>query len=164
MVKELSDGVTETQILRKLWKKWSLEKIIYKCMIMMWERYCNASPKPEFFLFSLFVFSFISQLIWVRLHWNFHRWFSIQKQVNWCTIDPFSLKFCTSQHSYPVPLNSLIVSKSRKLHRNMWQCFISHIQKKKYTNCMYVQFQISSIMATLRWSIQCDIITSWCFI
>ena len=73
-------------------------------MIMVWERYCNASPKPEFFLFSLFIFSFISQLIWVRLVWNFHRWFSIQKQVNWCTIDPFSLKFCTSQHSYPVPL------------------------------------------------------------
>ena len=73
-------------------------------MIMVWERYCNTSPKPEFFLFSLFIFSFISQLIWVHLGWNFHRWFSIQKQVNWCTIDPFSLKFCTSQHSYPVPL------------------------------------------------------------
>ena len=72
-------------------------------MIMVWERYCNASPKPEFFLFSLFIFSFISQLIWVHLGWNFHKWFSIQKQVNWCTIDPFSLKFCTSQHSYPVP-------------------------------------------------------------
>ena len=39
----------------------------------------------NFFLFSLFIFSFISQLIWVRLGWNFHRWFSIQKQVNWCT-------------------------------------------------------------------------------
>ena len=56
-------------------------------MIMVWERYCNASPKPEFFLFSLFIFSFISQLIWVRLGWKFHRWFSMQKQVNWCTID-----------------------------------------------------------------------------
>ena len=52
-------------------------------MIMMWERYCNASPKPEFFLFSLFIFSFISQLIWVCLGWNFHILFSIQKQVNW---------------------------------------------------------------------------------
>ena len=40
-------------------------------MIMVWERYCNASPKPEFFLFSLFIFSFISQLISVRLGWNF---------------------------------------------------------------------------------------------
>ena len=58
-------------------------------MMMVWERYCNASPKPEFFLISLFIFSFISQLIWVHLGWNFHRWFSIQKQVNWCTIDPF---------------------------------------------------------------------------
>ena len=29
MVKELSDGVTETQILQTLWKKLSLEKIIY---------------------------------------------------------------------------------------------------------------------------------------
>ena len=71
---------------------------------MVWECYCNASPKPEFFLFSLFIFSFISQLIWVHLGWNFHGWFSIQKQVHWWTIDPFSLKFCTSQHSYPVPL------------------------------------------------------------
>ena len=77
-------------------------------MIMVWERYCNAFPKPEFFLFSLFIFSFLSQLIWVRLGWNFHRWFSIQKQVNWCTIDPFSLKFCTSQHSYPVPLSESV--------------------------------------------------------
>ena len=40
-------------------------------MIMVWECYCNASPKPELFLFSLFIFSFISQLIWVRLGWNF---------------------------------------------------------------------------------------------
>ena len=56
-------------------------------MIMVWEHYCNASPKPEFFLFSLFIFSFISQLIWVHLGWNFHRWFSIQKtsklMYNW---------------------------------------------------------------------------------
>ena len=57
-------------------------------------------------LFSLFIFSFISQLIWVCLDWNLNRWFSIQKQVNGCTctIDPFYLYFCTSQHSYPVPL------------------------------------------------------------
>ena len=73
-------------------------------MIMWCERYSNASPKPDFFLFSLFIFSFISQLIWIRLGWNFHRWFSIQERVNWCTIDPFSLYFCTSQHSYPVIL------------------------------------------------------------
>ena len=66
---------------------------------------CNASPKPECILVSLLIFSLISQLIWVCLGWNFHRWFSIQKQVNWCTIDHFSLKFCTSQHSYPVPSN-----------------------------------------------------------
>ena len=77
-------------------------------MIMVWERYCNASPKPEVLLFSLFIFSFICQLIWVRLGWNFLSWFSIQKQVNWCTTDPFSLKFCTSQHSYPVPLIDLM--------------------------------------------------------
>ena len=81
-------------------------------MIMVWERYCNASPKPEFFLFSLFIFSFICRLIWVCLGWNLHKWFSIQKQVNWWTIDPFSLKFCTSQHSYPVPLMTLICCTS----------------------------------------------------
>ena len=54
---------------------------------------CNASPKPEFFSFSLFIFSFISELIWVHLAcsgWNFQRWFSIQKEINWCTTDPFS--------------------------------------------------------------------------
>ena len=71
---------------------------------MVWERYCNASQNPELFLFSLCIFSFISRLIWVYLGWNLHRWFSIHNQVNWCTIDPFSLKFCTSKHSYPVPL------------------------------------------------------------
>ena len=60
----------------------------------------------EFFLFSLFIFSFISQLVWVHLDWNFHRWFSIHKQENWCTVDPLSLKFCTSQHSYLVPLTN----------------------------------------------------------
>ena len=54
MVKELSDGVAETQILQKLWKKYSLEKT----MIMVWERYCNTSPKPEFF-FIFFVYIFI---------------------------------------------------------------------------------------------------------
>ena len=80
-------------------------------MRMLWERYCNASPNPEFFLFYLFIFSFISQLIWVRLGWNLHRWFSIQKQVNWCTIDPFSWQFCTSQHSYSVQWN-LIITRS----------------------------------------------------
>ena len=61
MVKELSDGVTETQIL-----KITLKEIVTGenyLMIMVCERYCNASPKPEFFLFSLFIFSFISQLI-----------------------------------------------------------------------------------------------------
>ena len=78
-------------------------------MIMVWERYCNASPKPElFFIFFVYIFLHISannffyyESVWVEI---FHRWFSIQKQVNWCIIDPFSLKFCTSQHSYPVPL------------------------------------------------------------
>ena len=123
MVKELSDGVTETQILQKLWRNSHWKKL---SMIMVWERYCNASPKPEFFLFSLFIFSFISQLIRVCLGWNFHRWFSIQKQVNWCTIDPFSLKFCTSQHSYPVPLKELIMQSFvchtlwMELCQNLW--------------------------------------------
>ena len=100
-------------------------------MIMVWERYCNASPKSEFFLFSLFIFSFISQLIWVRLGRNFHRWFSIQKQVNWCTIDPFSLKFCTSQHSYPVPLIGMLGLIWMCMH--LWMNFIkmtTDIQEK----------------------------------
>ena len=102
MVKELSDGVTETQILQQ--QKFEINSH-WRKLSMVWERYCNASPKPKLLSFSLFIFSFISQLIWVHLGWNFHRWLSIQKQANWCTIDPFSLKYCTSQHSYPVPLN-----------------------------------------------------------
>ena len=118
-------------------------------MIMVWERYCNASPKPEFCLFSLFIFSFISQLIWVRLGWNFHRWLSIQKRVRWCTIDPFALYFCTSQHSYPVPLKPasdvpLLLSKhvgfaccmftinssfysSWNSSLSVWTCVIQHV-------------------------------------
>ena len=53
MVKELSDGVTETQILQNFERNshWRMLSII-----MVWERYCNASLKPEFFLFALFGF------------------------------------------------------------------------------------------------------------
>ena len=93
-------------------------------MIMVWERYSNASPKPEFFLFSLFIFSFISQLICVRLGRDFHRWFSIQKQVNRCTIDSFSLKFCTSQQSYPVPLSYKAQAKETRLSQHFLFCCI----------------------------------------
>ena len=58
MVKELSDGVTETRILQK-----TLNKIVTG-ENYLWESVTdNASPKPEFFLFSLFIFPFISQLI-----------------------------------------------------------------------------------------------------
>ena len=40
-------------------------------MIMLWERYCNASPKPEFF-FYFFVYSFIHisakyESVWVEI-------------------------------------------------------------------------------------------------
>ena len=56
MVEELWDGVTETQILQKTLKKIVTgEKL---SMIMVWEHYCNASPKPEFFL-VFFVYIFI---------------------------------------------------------------------------------------------------------
>ena len=96
-------------------------------MIMVWERYCNASPKPEFFLFSLFIISFISQLIWGRLGWNFHRWFSIQKQVNWCTIDPFSLKFCTSQSPTLLP-STLILGNWQS--QNKWG-MVSTVNEQK---------------------------------
>ena len=76
-----------------------------------------------FFSFSsLFIFSLISQLIWVRLGWNFHRWFSKQKQVNWCTIDSFSLLFCTSQHSYPVPLK--FVEQASAIIRSL---YLAHV-------------------------------------
>ena len=87
-------------------------------MIMVWERYCNASPKQNYFYFLCLYFHSYLPLIWVCLGWNFHRWFSIQKQVNWCIIDPFTLKFCTSQHSYPVPLKLSPKSHARKFSRN----------------------------------------------
>ena len=61
MVKELSDGVTETQIVANTLKE--MVTADNNLCLMVSERYCNYSPKPEFFLFSLFVFSFISQLM-----------------------------------------------------------------------------------------------------
>ena len=77
-------------------------------MIMVWEHYCYASPKPEFFfIFFVYIFIHIS-----------------------ANMSPFGLKFsqmilhtetsklmynlsflfvvCTSQHSYPVPLKALV--------------------------------------------------------
>ena len=61
MVKELSDSVTRNPNIAKDFERKSLEKTSYdngvRCVV------CYASPKPEFFLFSLFIFSFISQLI-----------------------------------------------------------------------------------------------------
>ena len=103
MVKELSDGVTELKYCKNFernshWRKLS--------MIMVWERDCNASPKPEFFLFSLFN---ISQLIWVCLGLKFSQMILHTETSNRCTIEPFSLKLCTSQHSYPVPLNKTMI-------------------------------------------------------
>ena len=58
MIKELSDGVTETKYCKSFernshWRKLS--------MIMVWERYCYASPKPGFFfIFSVYIFIHIS--------------------------------------------------------------------------------------------------------
>ena len=58
MVKELSDGVTITQILQKLRKNSHWRKL---SMIMVWERYCYASPKLEFFvIFFVYIFIHIS--------------------------------------------------------------------------------------------------------
>ena len=42
-------------------------------------------------LFSLFIFSFISPLIWVGLGWNFHRWFSIHQSSKMMNNLPWSL-------------------------------------------------------------------------
>ena len=109
-------------------------------MIMVWEHYCNTSPKPEFFLFSLFIFSFISQLIWVCLGWNFHWWFSIQKQVNWCTINLFSLKFCTSQHSYPVPSILHSTASDNTLYQPI---FVKTYEKVTHGQCKLWLFVLS---------------------
>ena len=105
-------------------------------MIMAWERYCNASPKPEFILFSLFIFSFISQLILVRLDWNFHRWFSIQKQsklmYNWCFLFVVLHKPTLLPSTFNVYVFSLKISKY-SLHgccimrvRKYWTSVMSH--------------------------------------
>ena len=74
---------------------------------MVWERYCYASPKPEFF-FIFFVYIFIrisantnpfglqfSQMI---LHTE-----TSKLMYNWSFL---FVQFCTSQHSYPVPLST----------------------------------------------------------
>ena len=88
MVKELSDGVTETQILQKLWKKYSLEKIIY-------------DKTRSLFIFFVYIFIHISanmspfglKFSQMILHTE-----TSKLMYNW------SFLFCTSQHSYPVPL------------------------------------------------------------
>ena len=86
-VKELSDGVTETQIVQRFernshWRKLS--------MIMVWERYCNASPKPELFLF-LFVYIFIDISANMR---PFGVWVEIFTDDS-----PYRNKYCTIDRS-----------------------------------------------------------------
>ena len=127
MVEELSDGVRETQLLQKLWKKIITGEIIYDNDVRA--LHVQRFSKPKFFLFSLFIFSFISQLIWVRLGWNFHRWFSIQKQVNWCTSDPFSLYIFFSSIIHQKLGNSIGFCKKPKLH--VWNYIITFAFKDR---------------------------------
>ena len=76
-------------------------------MIMVWESYCYASTKPNFFFIflgsifihisanmSLFGLKFLQMILHTE---------TIKLMYN----NPFSLEFCTSQHSYPVPLISI---------------------------------------------------------
>ena len=58
MVKELSDGVTETQISQKNWKKQSLEKIIYDNGV----RALHVTLPQTRILFIFFVYIFIHNL------------------------------------------------------------------------------------------------------
>ena len=58
MVKELSDGVTETQILQKLWKKLSVEKIIYDNGM----RALHVTLPQTRIIFIFFVYIFIHNL------------------------------------------------------------------------------------------------------
>ena len=72
--------------------------------------------EPEFSWFSLLIFSFISQLIWVRLGWIFQPMILIQVFTvlfNWS----FTLWSYESQHSYPVPVkdDSQVKGKSQVL-------------------------------------------------
>ena len=59
MVKELSDGVTETQILQKLWKKQSLEKTIYdngvKALLLRFSK-----TRILFYILCLYFHSYLS--------------------------------------------------------------------------------------------------------
>ena len=137
------------------WRKLSL--------IMVWERYCNTSPKPEFFLFSLFIFSIISQLIRVRLRWNFHRWFSMQKQVNWCTIDPFSLKFLHK----PTLLPSTFKSNKKYIHvsialivndiiHDIITFLVAHVHSWK-TIQQYCLWVILAVLLLLYWKCSCTL-------
>ena len=58
MVKELSDGVTETKISQKIWKKQSLEKIIYDNGL----RALHVTLPQTRILFIFFVYIFIHNL------------------------------------------------------------------------------------------------------
>ena len=58
MVKELSDGVTETQIAQQIWKKQSLDKIIYDNGV----RALHVTLPQTRILFIFFVYIFIHNL------------------------------------------------------------------------------------------------------
>ena len=76
MVKELSDGVTETQIhvSHKIWKKQSLEKIIYDNGVRALHAY-NASPNQNsFFIFFVYIFIHNLESVWVEIFTDYSQY------------------------------------------------------------------------------------------
>ena len=71
-------------------------------MIMVWERYCNASPKPEFFLFSVYIFIHISanmSLFGLKFPQMILNTETSKLMYNWS----FFSVVLHKQHSYPLP-------------------------------------------------------------
>ena len=60
MVKELSDGIAETQILQKFWKKSSLEKTIYDNGVRASALLLRFSKPRIIFYFLVYIFFHIS--------------------------------------------------------------------------------------------------------
>ena len=117
-----------------------------------WKKWCESVSvtllqNQNSFLFSLFIFSFISQLIWVRLGWKYHRWFSIQEQVNWCTIKYWSFLFAVLHK--PTLLPSTLMCKETMYLSSKLIIPCTRLLNRYRLVFMYIQLCLDYFMSLL---------------
>ena len=113
-----------------------------------------------------------------KMTWNFHRWFSIQKQVNWCTIDPpqksFKVIFPIRSFRQKVVYigNRLNISSNKDREMYHWQPLLSLNDVGSVAGCTtdkdYYSFYylIAIILVVLHWwrSFYTQKRNCWCFL